>query len=286
MARERTYLDDAHEVRYAERAFHPRHPATLDEVRAAVDALEPRRSAIPTPAPPPPPPEPLPPAIAEDLEVALAPAVPGRLVDARRLDRIGAGQIAEATYETADGRTRKTLYVIENGAARPFEDVEARIDALPMPAPRAAASEPVAAPMPPPAEETPAVVTSEPTPAAEETKKGGIAGRLKFGRKTPEATEESPKQSGGGIASRFRRGKKTTEEKTTEQTPAAPARADAEDAPQASKLGGLASRLRLPRKTEEKSEEKAAGTPSPEPAEAASGPEEKPSKRRFPFGRK
>lgn len=185
MAREQRTLENAHEVRFAERAFVPKRAETLDDIRSAVDALAPKRASFPEvrmPAPLPPAPEPEP-EIPAELRAALEPVVAGRLVAAETKHRDEAGLLVEATSEGADGVRTTSIYAILGGVARPLDDISARIDDLPTPTvrpepPAPVAVEPEAAPAPAPQD-----------PPATPEKKGAFA---RFGRKKKEAAPEQP----------------------------------------------------------------------------------------------
>ena len=183
MARERAQLEGADEVRYAERAWRPRHPMGIEEIRDAVDALVVERRAFPEPAPVPEP-EPVAPPVDEARAAALAPVVPGSLVAVETRYRVSQGEVVEATWQEG-GATRKGLYLLSEGAARPFDDLEARIDALP---------EPTRGAPPAPVEQAPARVEEAGAPAAsapaEASKKKGFG--LKLGRKKDKEPEAAP----------------------------------------------------------------------------------------------
>lgn len=219
MARERALVaSDADEVRYAERAHHPRHPASVDEVRAAVDALEPRRVVLPEPAPVPP--EPEPPAtglLPEDVLAALRAVVPGDLVSARPRYVTADGEVVEATSAGPGGSAATALYVVKDGVARALDSIASQVDALPDPTPPPTSAMPVTAPVttPPPAEETPMQETA-PAPAAaappEPAKKGGFASRFKLGKDKAKpqdaeapaaAAEPAPESSASAEKKRF-----------------------------------------------------------------------------------
>lgn len=194
MAREQALQADAHEVRYAERRFQPRHPASLDEIRAGVDALQIQRRPLPepqmpAPLPPPPAPEPAPAAMDPRLEAALAPLVPGKLVRVEVVEQIAGGEIVEAAYENGSG-TRSALYVLRGDEAKPFDDIAARIDALPVPAVAAPAAEAPPAP--------------EAAPEAAPAKKGRFGlGKKKADAPAPEAREEAqPEKAKKGMFGR------------------------------------------------------------------------------------
>lgn len=171
LRRETAFFDGAHEVRFTERAFKPRHDATLDEVRAFVDALEVRRREIP--------PLPAPVAVAP---VAVAPRIPdhyreplerviaGALVGVETVHRVGTGTVVDVSWEGADGGLQRGLFLVKDDEATRYDDVASRIDALPAPSlvPPAREPERPASPAPAPATIAP------PTPE----KKAGFLGRL------------------------------------------------------------------------------------------------------------
>lgn len=185
MASERAHFAGAHEVRFSERSFRPRHGASLDEVRDFVDSLVvQRRDAplLPTLAAP----EPVvvEQRIPDHYRLALEPVIHGALVKVETVHRVGTGTVVDVEWEGRDEATRRGLYIIEDGQARRYEDVASSVDALPAPivapappastaAPRSEASEalpaPSSAPAPPP--------SSAPSPAKEKKKRFG------FGRK-------------------------------------------------------------------------------------------------------
>lgn len=146
MTRETAFLPGATEVAYEERAFRQRHPATVDEVRAAVDALRgERRGLPPVPALPPlpEPPAPVAPPIPEHLRRALAPVVEGELVAVEEVYASEAGEVVDAFY-LSGGERRSRQFLLKEGVAVPVEGVGDRIDALPPPAPPAPAEAPPA----------------------------------------------------------------------------------------------------------------------------------------------
>ena len=207
MARERAQLEGAHEVRYAERGIRPRHHASLDEVREAVDALVVERRALPEPAPVPAPEPPAAPPVDPARREALEPVLPGRLVAVESRYRVSEGEVVAATYETEPGATRTGIYLLTGGAARPFDDVEARIDALPEPArefPPPAEAHAPAPSLPSIPEDAP------PIPSAEAPKRKGFG--LKLGKaKDPkpaaaDAAAEPPADAPSGAASKKRFG--------------------------------------------------------------------------------
>ncbi|HUR67918.1 MAG TPA: hypothetical protein VM370_01630 [Candidatus Thermoplasmatota archaeon] len=133
MASERAYFDGAHEVRFTERTFRPKHGAGLDDIRGFVDSLEIRRREIP----------PLP--VVESAPVVVAPRIPdhyraplervirGALVSVETVHRVGTGTVVDVAWEAEDEGERRGLYLIEDDAARPYSDVAATIDALDAP---------------------------------------------------------------------------------------------------------------------------------------------------------
>jgi hypothetical protein len=133
-----------------------RHPASLEQVRGAVDAMEERRAARPLPEVPaaPPPSPPLPKPVPDELRRALAPLVEGDVVSVDVLYRTAEGEAVEATIERGGAR-RTEAFLVEGGRARPMADVESRIDALEPPPPEAAPAAPPPAP-PSPADAGPA----------------------------------------------------------------------------------------------------------------------------------
>jgi hypothetical protein len=137
LAAEQALAQGASEVRYEERQLRPRHPATLDEIRAKVDALQaPQRRALPEAPPLPPPPAPIvvPRPVSDEHHAALAPVVQGKLLQVDTVYKTDAGEVVEAKWEAPEG-ARSQTFLIEDGRARPMDDVESRIDALPQPFP-------------------------------------------------------------------------------------------------------------------------------------------------------
>lgn len=137
MARETRFLEGASEVHFTERAFRPRHRASIDEIRAAVDQLAPpRRAPFPEPAPlPPQPASPAaPPRIRDEHRAALAPllAEGDTLVRVERVYQTDAGEVVEATIDH-HGRPHVGTFLIEDGVARKMSDVHHAVDALPAP---------------------------------------------------------------------------------------------------------------------------------------------------------
>lgn len=178
-ARETAHLEGASEVAYRERAFRPRHAEDIDAIRAKVDALQVQRRPLPdVPAMPtlPLPPAPVAPPIPEDLRRALEPVVPGALASVERVYATERAEVVEAFFD-ADGQRRSREYIVQDGVARPVEDVEGRIDALP--APKA----------PPPA-------APAPEPQAESPKRGRFAmPKLALPKRKPKEPEaEQPKE--------------------------------------------------------------------------------------------
>lgn len=154
LARETAFLEGASEVAFRERAFRPRHPATVDEVRAYVDALVVERRALPdVPAPPELPPAPAPPPRPIDARYVrlLAPVLPAPLVAVEPVFASEAGEVVEA-YWDEDGQRRSREFLLKDDVATPVEDVSSRVDALP--APKLTAPPPPPAPAPAPAEES------------------------------------------------------------------------------------------------------------------------------------
>lgn len=183
LAQESGPLSEGHEVRFAERHFQPRHAMGIEEIRDAVDALEVKRR-LPLDAPLPPleePPAPRP-HIRDEHRDALAPLVEGELVSVEVVYRSGAGDVVEAVSESRGVRARG-LYVIAEGVARPADDIESRVDALPTPeipqGPRPEPpSQPAAAPPPEPAKKRFGFgKKAEPQPESKPKKRFG------FGRK-------------------------------------------------------------------------------------------------------
>lgn len=184
LAAERAYFDGAHEVRFTERTFRPRHGADLDEIRAFVDSLEIKRRE--------PPPLPLPP---ESAPVSVAPKIPdhyreplervirGALINVETVHRVGTGTVVDVAWESEDEGERRGLFIIEDDVARPFDSVASTVDELPAPRDERAPA-PAAEPTPEPSTE------AAPAPPAEEPKKKGLLGR--FGRKEKPAAEPAP----------------------------------------------------------------------------------------------
>lgn len=173
-AREAALLEGASEVRYAERQFRPRHPEALDDVRRKVDDLRvPERRALPDAPPLPPPPAPVvvPRPVSDEHQAALAPVVQGKLLQVDSLYRTETGEVVEAKWESPDG-ARTQSFVLEGGQARPVDEVDRRVDALPTP--KAPAAPPTA---------------PEPTAAPEPAKKRKL-GLPSLGRKKPDAPAE------------------------------------------------------------------------------------------------
>lgn len=151
LASEAEQLAEGHEIRFSERHFRARHhPQDIESIRDAVDALQVARRLPPEAAPlPPPEPEPVRAPVREDFRAALAPLVQGEIVAVEVVYRAGQGDVVEAMSER-DGQRTRSLYVIENGVARPADAIEAAIDALPTPAAPPPSPEPAAAPAPEP----------------------------------------------------------------------------------------------------------------------------------------
>lgn len=139
LAQESKFLAGASEVRYAERAFRPRHGARIEDVRAAVDGMGARPALQLPPVPAlPEPPAPLARQMREEHRRALEPIIQGELVAAETLYRTQTGEVVDATI-AQDGERRVATYLIEDGRARPMPDVESNIDALPAPKKKAPA---------------------------------------------------------------------------------------------------------------------------------------------------
>lgn len=172
---ERSYFDGAHEVRFTERTFRPKHSADLDDVRRFVDSLEVRRRDVP-PLPQLPTLEPVsvPPSVPEPYRAPLERVIRGALVSVETVHRIGTGTVVDVAWESRDEGERRGLYIIQDDEARPYTEVTASIDDLPVPA----------APEPETASRGPSP-TPDPTPAKR---------MLGFGRKTAKDAEapESP----------------------------------------------------------------------------------------------
>lgn len=177
LARETQLLEGASEVHFTERAFRPRHRATLDEIRAAVDGLAPPpRAELPEPAPLPPPPEPAaaPPRVREEHRAALSPLLHEGdiIVRVESVYKTETGEVVDATIEH-HGKEHMGTFLIEDGVARKMADVHHAVDALP--APR----------VPSPAANTPTTTT----PAPPEPEKKGRFAMPKLGKKDKPAPE-------------------------------------------------------------------------------------------------
>lgn len=183
MRRETSYFDGAHEVHFTERAFKPRHDASLDEIRAFIDALEVRRREIPALPPVDEPkavsvPVGVPAHYREPLERVIA----GALTSVETVHRVGTGTVVDVEWEGADGAQQRGLFLVTEGVATRYDDVASRIDELPAPTP-APAAEPAPGPI------------AQPEAAPEPAKKGMLG---RFGRKksepvaTPVAPEPAP----------------------------------------------------------------------------------------------
>lgn len=258
LRRETSYLDGADEVTYSERAFRPRHAATIDEVREAVDALEARRvlpPEAPVPAAPELPAEPAvrPVAIPDHYRGPLEAAIEGALVSVETIHRVGTGTVVEASWEDATGALRRGLYLVKEGQAVPYESLAARIDELPAPAPAPMPLEAIPAAQPAP---QPAPVAAPPAAP-------------------PAPASEAPKAEKKGLMGRFGRGEKKAE------APAAPPAPAPEAAKPEEPKKGLGGKLGFLKK-----EKAAEAPPAAPPAEAPAEPAEKGAKKRFGFGRK
>lgn len=154
MAAERAYFDGAHEVRFTERTFRPKHPAALDDIRAFVDSLEVRRREPVAPLPPLAPPEPVAvePRIPDHYREPLEKVLTGSLLRVETVHRVGTGTVVDVEWE--DEGARKGLFLIDEDGARPFEAVASKVDDLPAPRvePEAKAEASGATPVPPPDE--------------------------------------------------------------------------------------------------------------------------------------
>lgn len=195
MTREAAFLDKGDEVAYRELAFKPRRAGGIDEVRAAVDALERRATAFPEPRPLEPLPTPEPPRATIDprLLAALEPVVRGKILRAEPVQRDGADGVVEVEVEGS----RPELYVVTGGVARPLDGIAARIDELPTPeTPRA--PEPVPEPLVVPAREP-----ERAAPPAEAPAKKGL--RMPFGKKKEPAAPAPPPEPSADDAKPKRR---------------------------------------------------------------------------------
>lgn len=133
-ALENAYFDGAHEVRFHERSFKARHDASLDEVRAFVDALEVRRREVaPLPEPPAPEPVNVPARVPDHYRGPLERAIRGTIVGVETVHRIGTGTVVDVQWQEPTGSSARGLYLVMDDEARPYDDVASRIDALPTP---------------------------------------------------------------------------------------------------------------------------------------------------------
>jgi hypothetical protein len=152
-AAELAFFDGAHEVRFTERTFRPKHAAALDDVRAFVDSLEVRRRELPPlPAPPAHGPVAVEDRIPEHFREPLERVIRGALVKVETVHRVGTGTVVDVEWEAKDEGLRKGLYLIDDEGARPFETVASKVDELPAPRVRAQttpAAPTAAAPQPP-----------------------------------------------------------------------------------------------------------------------------------------
>lgn len=131
---ERAYFDGAHEVRFTERTFRPRHGASLDDVRAFVDSLEVHRRAVPPlPQAPATVPAHVPAKIPDHYREPLERVIRGGLISVDTVHRVGSGTVVDVAWESEDEGERRGLYVIEDDAARPYDSVASRVDELPPP---------------------------------------------------------------------------------------------------------------------------------------------------------
>lgn len=131
LAAERSFFDGAHEVRFTERSFRPKHGADLDAIRNFVDSLEIRRREIPAlPT--------LEPAVHSDVRhqvpdhyrAPLERIITGSLVSVETVHRVGTGTVVDVAWESRDGSLQRGLYLVSDDTARPYEDVTARVDKL------------------------------------------------------------------------------------------------------------------------------------------------------------
>lgn len=176
MAAERAFFDGAHEVRFTERSFRPKHGAALDDVRAFVDSLAVQRREPPA-APLPPPPAPLmaQPRIPDHYRDPLERVIRGALVKVETVHRVGTGTVVDVEWEAEDEGLRKGLFVIDDEGARPFEAVASQVDELPVPVQAAPTS-------------SPAPVDAAPPPA----KKGRLGFGRRKGSEAPPSASEPP----------------------------------------------------------------------------------------------
>ena len=196
MAAERAYFDGAHEVRFTQRTFRPKHGADIDEIRAFVDSLDVRRReahGAPPPLPQAPAPVAVPPKIPDHHREPLEAAIRGSLLSVDTAHRVGSGTVVDVAWESRDEGRRRALFIIEGGVARPFEDVEATVDSLPAPKVDAPS-----APEPTPSMERPAPSEEK---AEERKEKKGLLGR--FGKE--KAADAPPKDEPAGEEPKKRR---------------------------------------------------------------------------------
>lgn len=190
LAAERAYLDGAHEVRFTERTFRPKHGADLDDIRAFVDSLEVvRREPVPLPPPPASVPVDVPAKIPDHYRIPLEAVIRGALLSVETVHRVGTGTVVDVAWESEDEGERRALYVIEDDVAKPYENVAADVDGLPPPRIEQSAEAG--------AEPTPAVPTEA---APEKPAKKGLLGR--FGKKE-KAAEPEPKSEPEKTKRRF-----------------------------------------------------------------------------------
>lgn len=226
LRRESAYLAGADEVSYSERAFRPHHPATLDEIREEVDALQVKR-VLPAEAPVAPAPElPEEPAVApvsvpDHYRAPLEAAIEGALVSVETVHRVGTGTVVEVAWEDRTGALRRGLYLVKGREAVPYESLAARIDELPAPK---RSVEPSSVDAPPaldaPQPQAAPQVASEPVAVAkpEEPAKKGL--RARFGRGDKKEAEPAPgpapEAEKAGLTGRLGFGKRKVAEKPTE----------------------------------------------------------------------
>lgn len=135
LARESTLLAGATEVSYQERAFRPKHKASLDEIRRLVDALDVKRRGLPPipeapalPLPPPPVPAPVP----DHVRRAIERAVSSPIAAIEPVFSSEAGDVVDVIHEEG-GTRRSKQYLVKDGTATPVDDVSSAIDRLPPP---------------------------------------------------------------------------------------------------------------------------------------------------------
>lgn len=154
LRRERAYFDGAHEVRFTERTFRPKHAADIDEIRAFVDSLEIRRRAVaPLPEPIAPAAPHVAPKVPDHYRTPLEGVIQGALVSVETVHRVGTGTVVDVVWEDATGGLTRGLFLVDDGTARPYEEVTSKVDELPPP--RVPTIAPVAPEVPPAAPPAP-----------------------------------------------------------------------------------------------------------------------------------